>query len=154
EFLATISHELRTPLTSILGWSSMLIDGSLPEPEVRRALKVIQQNARAQARLVDDILDTSRIITGRLKLDAQPVDIESVFHAAVDVVRPSAEAKRITLRTVVEHHHVVVFGDANRLQQIIWNILCNAVKFTNSNGVIEARLKSVDGLVEISVKDT
>jgi PAS domain S-box-containing protein len=154
EFLATISHELRTPLTSILGWARMLTSGSLSESQERHAVDVIAQSAQAQARLIDDILDVSRIITGRLKLEAQPVEIERVFQEAVDVIRPSAEAKRITLRTVIDTEGAMVLGDASRLQQAIWNLLSNAVKFTNEGGRIEARLARDDGRIEISVTDT
>jgi PAS domain S-box-containing protein len=154
EFLATISHELRTPLTTILGWARMLSDGTLSQNQTRRALEVIAQNATSQARLVDDMLDTSRIITGRLKFDVQPVDIERVFQAAVDVIRPSAEAKRISLRVVIEHTGALVLGDPNRLQQVIWNLLSNAVKFTNEGGSVEARLTCTEARIEISVSDT
>jgi hypothetical protein len=154
EFLATISHELRTPLTSILGWARMLTGGGLTAPQARHALEVIAQSAQSQNRLIEDILDTSRIITGRLKLDAQPIVIEHIFHAAVDVVLPSAEAKGIVLSEVVDAPDGVVFGDANRLQQAIWNLLSNAVKFTNEGGRIEARLGRAEGQVEIAVKDT
>ena len=154
EFLATISHELRTPLTAILGWASMLNRGSLSPCQTRHALQVIEQSARSQAGLVDDILDTARIITGRLKLDARPVEIERVFRAAIDVIRPSAEAKRIVLRVVIDDRHSVVFGDANRVQQVIWNLLSNAVKFTNEGGCVEARLSRNGGHSEITVTDT
>src|SRR5215510_2172366 len=154
EFLATISHELRTPLTSILGWARMLTGGGLTPPQARHALEVIAQSAQSQNRLIEDILDTSRIITGRLKLDAQPVVIERIFHAAVDVIRPSAEAKGIVLSETVEKPDSVVFGDANRLQQAVWNLLSNAVKFTGEGGGIEARLGRADGQIEIAVKDT
>ena len=154
EFLATISHELRTPLTSILGWARMLTGGGLTQPQARHALEVIAQSAQSQNRLIEDILDTSRIITGRLKLDAQPVLIENIFHAAVDVIRPSAEAKGIALSEVVDTPDGVVFGDANRLQQALWNLLSNAVKFTNEGGRIEARLGRAVGQIEIAVKDT
>ncbi len=154
EFLATISHELRTPLTSILGWARMLTGGGLTQPQARHALEVIAQSAQSQNRLIEDILDTSRIITGRLKLDAQPVLIENIFHAAVDVIRPSAEAKGIALSEVVDTPDGVVFGDANRLQQALWNLLSNAVKFTNEGGRIEARLGRAEGQIEIAVKDT
>jgi PAS domain S-box-containing protein len=154
EFLATISHELRTPLTSILGWARMLTGGGLTAPQSRHALEVIAQSAQSQTRLIEDILDTSRIITGRLKLEAQPVAIEHIFHAAVDVVRPSAEVKGIVLSEVVDAPDGVVFGDANRLQQAVWNLLSNAVKFTNEGGRIEARLGRADGQVEIAVEDT
>jgi PAS domain S-box-containing protein len=154
EFLATISHELRTPLTSILGWARMLTGGGLTPPQARHALEVIAQSAQSQNRLIEDILDTSRIITGRLKLDAQPVVIENIFHAAVDVIRPSAEAKGLALSEVVDAPEGVVFADANRLQQALWNLLSNAVKFTNEGGSIEARLGRAEGQIEIAVKDT
>lgn len=154
EFLATISHELRTPLTSILGWARMLIGGDLSEDQSRHAIEVIGQSAQAQNSLIDDILDTSRIITGRLKLEVRPVEIERILQAAIDVVRPSAEAKRIALRVAIEDQGGVVFGDANRLQQAIWNLLSNAVKFTNEGGGIEARLTRAGGQVEITVSDT
>src|SRR5215510_6735357 len=104
--------------------------------------------------MIEDILDTSRIITGRLKLDAQPVAIENIFHAAVDVIRPSAEVKGIALSEVVETPDGVIFGDANRVQQALWNLLSNAVKFTNEGGRIEARLGRAEGQIEIAVKDT
>jgi PAS domain S-box-containing protein len=154
EFLATISHELRTPLTAILGWASMLTQRPFSEFQTRHALQVIQQSARSQAGLVDDILDTSRIITGRLKLDAHPVEIERVFQAAIDVIRPSAEAKRIAFQVVIDDREAIVFGDANRLQQVIWNLLSNAVKFTNEGGRVEARLSRTEGQIEITVTDT
>src|SRR6266540_2080975 len=131
EFLTTVSHELRTPLTSILGWARMLTGGRLNGPQARHALEVIEQSAQAQTRLVEDVLDTSRIITGRLRLDAQPVAIEHIFHAAVDVIRPSAVAKGISLSEVTAESDGVVLGDAKRLQQAVWNLLSNAVKFTN-----------------------
>jgi PAS domain S-box-containing protein len=154
EFLATISHELRTPLTSILGWARMLTGGSLSERQARHATQVIAESAQSQTRLVDDILDTSRIITGSLKLDARPVEIERVFQAAVDVIRPSAEVKGVALTAVIEAQGGVVFGDAGRLQQAIWNLLSNAVKFTNKGGRIEARLRRAGNQVEITVSDT
>jgi PAS domain S-box-containing protein len=154
EFLATISHELRTPLTSILGWAHVLAAGSLQEAQARHAIEVIVRSARSQAQLIDDILDTSRIITGRLKLDARPVEIERVFQTAVEVVRPSAEAKRIDLRRVIDDQAGIVLGDANRLQQAIWNVLSNAVKFTPEGGRIDARLARSGGQIEISISDT
>ena len=154
EFLATISHELRTPLTAILGWANMLNRGLLSQIQTRHALEVIEQSARSQAGLVDDILDTARIITGRLKLEAHPVEIERVFQAAVDVIRPSAEAKRIALQVVTDARSTIVFGDANRVQQVIWNLLSNAVKFTSEGGRVEARLSRTEGHIEITVTDT
>src|SRR5215831_1031489 len=154
EFLATISHELRTPLTAIVGWANMLSHRALRESQTQHAFQVIEHSARSQARLVDDILDTSRIITGRLKLDAHPLEIAWVFQAATDVIRPSAEAKRITLDVVIDERGGIVFGDANRLQQVIWNLLWNAVKFTDEGGRVEARLSRTDSQIEISISDT
>src|SRR5262249_53549926 len=153
EFLATISHELRTPLTAIVGWANMLSHRSLRESRTQHAFQVIEQSARSQAKLVDDILDTSRIITGRLKLDAHPLEIAWVFQAAIDVIRPSAEAKRIGLEVVIDDRGGIVFGDVNRLQQVIWNLLWNAVKFTNEGGRVQAGLNRTDGQIEISVTD-
>jgi PAS domain S-box-containing protein len=153
EFLATVSHELRTPLTSIMGWASMLLGGSFPEPQARHALEVIARSAKSQSELIADILDMSRIVTGRLKLDARPVEIESVFQAAIDVVRPSAQAKRIALKVLLDGQRRMVFGDASRLQQAIWNLLSNAVKFTNEGGHIEAQLTLASDQVEISITD-
>jgi len=154
DFLATISHELRTPLTSILGWAHMLSSTSLAESQKRYALEVIERSAKSQRQLIDDILDTSLVITGRLKLDARLVDIGQVFQAAIDVVSPSAEAKQIDLKVVIEDQGIQVFGDANRLQQAIWNMLSNAIKFTNQRGRVKASLARVGGQVEITVSDT
>ena len=154
EFLATISHELRTPLTAILGWAHMLTGGSLTDHQARHAAEVIAKSAQSQTRLIDDILDTSRIITGRLKLDARPVQIERVFKAAVDVVRPSAEVKGVALCAMIDAREGVVFGDGGRLQQAIWNLLSNAVKFTNEGGRIEARLGRAENQIDITVSDT
>jgi PAS domain S-box-containing protein len=154
EFLATVSHELRTPLTSIMGWASMLLKGSLPEPQARHALEVIARSAKSQSELIDDVLDMSRIVTGRLKLDARPTDIDGVFQTAIDIIRPSAEAKRITLQYAVDGAHEMVYGDASRLQQAIWNLLSNAVKFTGEGGHIEAQLSFTSGQAEISITDS
>jgi PAS domain S-box-containing protein len=154
EFLATVSHELRTPLTSILGWARILTGRRLTEAQARHALEVIAQSAQSQSQLIEDILDTSRIIAGSFKLDTQSVVIEHIFHAAVDVIRPSAEAKGVFLSAVVDEPDGVVLGDANRLQQAIWNLLSNAVKFTGECGRIEARLGRAEGQIEIAVKDT
>src|SRR5262249_38592800 len=154
EFLATISHELRTPLTSILGWARILGDNQLSESQTRHALQVIERSARSQTELIDEILDTSRIITGRLKLDARPVEIAQVFQAAIEVIRPSAEAKRIDLQAVIEDRGSLVLGDPNRLQQVIWNLLSNAVKFTNEGGRVEGRLERTGAQIEISIEDT
>jgi CheY-like chemotaxis protein/two-component sensor histidine kinase len=131
-----------------------LSSGALSESQITHAHHVIEQSASAQARLVDDILDTSRIITGRLQLEAQPVDIKRVFQAAVEVVRPSADTKKISLSVTIGNPIGMVLGDANRLQQVIWNLLSNAVKFTNEGGRVDAQLTRIDDQVEIIVTDT
>jgi PAS domain S-box-containing protein len=153
EFLATISHELRTPLTAIVGWAHMLNAGSLPPDQARHATEVVEQSAKAQARLIDAILDTSRNITGTLTLDIRPVEINRIFQAAVDVIRQVAEAKDINLQVGIEDRGSMVNGDANRLQQVITNLLSNAVKFTNEHGNIDARLRRRQDKIEISVSD-
>ena len=153
EFLATLSHELRTPLTSILGWARMGASGSVPDHQARQAMEAIAENARAQARLIDDILDMSRIVTGRLQLDARPVEVERIFQAVVDVVRPSAEMKGVALNVMCDLRGEVVLGDASRLRQAIWNLLSNAVKFSNEGGRVEARLARAGNQVEITVSD-
>jgi PAS domain S-box-containing protein len=154
EFLATMSHELRTPLTAILGWARMLTGDELPESQMRRAFEVIERSAEAQARLVDDILDTSRIITGRFNLETSPIQMLRIFEAAVEVVRPSAEAKRIFLHTDIEDRNSMIMGDPNRVQQIIWNLLSNAVKFTSPGGRVDAQLKRTGDWIEVSIRDT
>jgi hypothetical protein len=154
EFLATLSHELRTPLTAILGWSRMLIATQLDAENTARALESIERNARAQGRLIDDILDVSRIITGKLHLDVRPVDLAPVIEEAVQSVRPAAEAKGIRLQRVLDTGAQVVSGDPERLQQVVWNLLSNAVKFTPKGGRVQVRLERVNSHVEIVVSDT
>ncbi|MDQ5846631.1 MAG: ATP-binding protein, partial [Acidobacteriota bacterium] len=153
EFLATVSHELRTPLTAILGWSRMLEGGSLDNDMARRAVETIKRNAKSQAQIIDDILDVSRIITGKLYLELNPLELESVLEAAVNVVRPTAEAKGIQLELNFEEP-VAVSGDTNRLQQVFWNLLSNAVKFTPSGGKVRVNLRKIDSEAEITVTDT
>jgi len=154
EFLATISHELRTPLTAILGWARMLTSGALSESQTRHALQVILQSATLQTHLIDDILDTSLIVTGRMKLESRRVDLARILQDAVEVIRPWAGAKRIALVVLIDAGDRSVLGDANRLQQAVWNLLSNAVKFTNESGRVEARLTRVADQIEISVSDT
>ena len=154
EFLATVSHELRTPLTAILGWALMLEGGSLPSDMAARAVETIKRNAKAQAQIIDDILDVSRIITGNLYLELQPIELESVLEAAINVVRPTAEAKGIHIHLNVNQGPLTVSGDANRLQQVFWNLLSNAVKFTPSGGDVSVNLRQVDSCVEIEVTDS
>jgi PAS domain S-box-containing protein len=154
EFLTTLSHELRTPLTSILGWSSMLCDGKLKGDKASHALETIHRNAKSQVQLIEDLLDVSSIITGKLRLELCPVDLLSVIQSAIDSVRPAAEGKNIKLQAVFDHSPGVITGDANRLQQVIWNLLTNAIKFTPSGGRVNVDVKRVEADVEIVVSDT
>jgi PAS domain S-box-containing protein len=154
EFLATVSHELRTPLTAILGWARLLDSESLDVETSRQAIETIWRNAKSQSQIIDDILDVSRIITGNLYLDLQPLELGPVIQSAINVVRPTADAKRIQIETDLDSSPAVVSGDANRLQQVIWNLVSNAVKFTNSNGRVSLKMSQVGSAVEISVKDT
>ncbi|KYF65885.1 hybrid sensor histidine kinase/response regulator [Sorangium cellulosum] len=153
EFLATLSHELRTPLNSILGWSELLLEGG-QDAELRQGLETIARNARAQAKLIDDLLDMNRIISGKVRLDVQRTDLTAVVDAAVDSVRPSVEAKEIRLRKIIDPLAGPVAGDPNRLQQVVWNLLSNAVKFTPRGGTIDVLLERVSSHIEITVNDS
>ncbi|HWT00010.1 MAG TPA: ATP-binding protein [Pyrinomonadaceae bacterium] len=154
EFLATVSHELRTPLTAILGWARMLQGGTLDERMAARAVDAIERNAASQNQLIGDLLDFSRIISGRMRLDVGRVELASVIEAAMDVVGPAAEAKGIRLQTTLDPKAGPVSGDYERLQQVMWNLLSNAVKFTPKGGRVQVRLARVNSSVEISVSDT
>lgn len=154
EFLATVSHELRTPLTAILGWSRLLEGGGLDHDLAQQAVDTIWRNAKAQAQIVDDILDVSRIITGNLYIDLHPIEVAPIVENAINVVRPTADAKGIRIDTQVDSTPAMVSGDANRLQQVIWNLLSNAVKFTNSGGRVQVKVSQANSAVEISVTDT
>ena len=154
EFLATASHELRTPLTAVVGWSRMLRTGKLDAENSARALEAIERNATLQTKLIDDLLDVSRIITGKLTLDRRAIEMAHVVSDAVNTVRPAADAKNITIETSFDAEAGPVLGDANRLQQVVWNLLSNAVKFTPKNGRIEVALQRVNSEVEISVGDS
>ena len=154
EFLATISHELRTPLSAILGWTRMLRMGQLSEENATKALDTIERNARAQAQLVDDLLDVSRIITGKLRMDVRPADPNSFIDAAVEAVRPAAEAKGVRVQKVVDTGAISIPGDPVRLQQIVWNLLSNAIKFTPRGGRVQIRSERVNSHLEIVVSDT
>jgi CheY-like chemotaxis protein len=154
EFLATVSHELRTPLTAILGWSRLLEEGSLDDQVANQAIESIRRNAKAQTRIVDDILDVSRIITGNLLFDLHPVELAPVIEAAINAVRPTADAKGVGLEAEFDSAPLVVSGDANRLQQVIWNLISNAVKFTEKGGCVSLGLRPVNSSVEIKVADT
>jgi signal transduction histidine kinase/CheY-like chemotaxis protein/PAS domain-containing protein len=153
DFLATLSHELRTPLMAILGWAAVLARGGDADI-VARGVDAIMRSAKAQSQLIDDLLDMGRIVSGKVRLDVQPTDLAAVIDAALDVVRPAAEAKEITLRRVLDPRAGPVSGDAQRLQQVVWNLLSNAVKFTPKGGRIDVRLERVGSQVEITVADT
>jgi PAS domain S-box-containing protein len=154
EFLATLSHELRTPLTAVLGWASMLRDSRLDEKTFKTAVEIIERNAHTQQQIVDDILDVSRIITGQLRFDAEPTDLRQVIDAALDTVRHAATAKSISLRADFEPDVGPVMADARRLQQVVWNLLLNAVKFTPIGGEVRARLERAGPHARITVTDT
>ncbi|HEX8708304.1 MAG TPA: PAS domain S-box protein [Pyrinomonadaceae bacterium] len=154
EFLATLSHELRTPLTAVLGWSRLLGDGLLEEGYRERAIEIIRRNAQLQAQLIDDILDVSRIIMGKMRLEVRPVELADVIEAAVESVLPAAEAREIRLQRVLDSGESMVLGDPSRLQQVVWNLLTNAIKFTPRKGHVQVSLMRVDSHVEITVTDT
>ncbi|MBL8743152.1 MAG: PAS domain-containing protein, partial [Myxococcales bacterium] len=154
EFLGVASHELRTPLNAILGWSRMLRSNSLDDAKRERALEVIERNANVQVQLVDDILDVSRIITGKLRLDVTALEVGPIAEAAADVVRPAADAKGVRLQLLLDRRAGLIHGDSGRLQQIIWNLLANAVKFTPKGGRVHLRLAREDSHIEIAVTDS
>jgi PAS domain S-box-containing protein len=154
EFLATLSHELRTPLTSILGWASMIRNGEVEGSAAARAIETIERNARSQARLIDDLLDVSRIITGNLRLDLHPLNLAPIVEAGIDALRPTADVKGIQLRTESLGAECLVKGDANRLRQVIWNLLSNAIKFTQRGGAVAISLKCAGSTVHLTVADT
>jgi signal transduction histidine kinase/integral membrane sensor domain MASE1/CheY-like chemotaxis protein len=154
EFLATLSHELRTPLTAILGWLSMLRSGRLDNETSVRALETVERNAKAQAQLIEDLVDVSRIAGGKLKLDVQPVDLLNVISAAIDIVRPAANARGVSIEVSPDAAVGFVAGDAARLQQIIWNLLSNAVKFTPRDGHVYISLRQVESFAEVEVTDS
>jgi PAS domain S-box-containing protein len=154
EFIATVSHELRTPLTAIMGWTRMLRDGLLDPETATKALEAVDRNAKSQAQLIEDLLDISRIASGKMHLELKPVAPSAVINSAVEAVRPTALAKGIRIQLVVDPEAGPVTGDYERLQQVVWNLLSNAVKFTPPGGRVEARLERVNGRVEITVSDT
>jgi signal transduction histidine kinase/CheY-like chemotaxis protein len=154
EFLATLSHELRTPLTSLLGWSSVLREGKRDEKILNQGLDAIDRNARVQAQLIDDLLDVSRIVSGKLNLEVRPLDITSVTRAAINVVRPAADAKAISIDYFAEPGLGAISADSARLHQIIWNLLSNAVKFTPHGGKICVRVEQDGADARVTVKDT
>jgi PAS domain S-box-containing protein len=154
EFLATLSHELRTPLTSILGWSRLLRSNKLSETDRERAIQIIQRNAESQAKLIEDLLEVSRIISGKLRIDFQPVTFPAVVDEVVNTLRPAADAKYLQLETAIDPTAGPILGDPARLQQIVTNLLSNAIKFTPDRGRIEIRLQRVDSHARLEVRDT
>jgi PAS domain S-box-containing protein len=154
DFLAMISHELRAPLTAILGWAQMLRSGALDRASAERALLTIERNAKSQAHLVGDLLDASRITSGKLTLETRPVELMSIVEAAVDGVRPTVEAKNLRMQIVLEPWVGPFNGDQERLKQVVWNLLSNAIKFTPQGGLIEVRLERLEGKALLIVSDT
>jgi PAS domain S-box-containing protein len=154
EFLATVSHELRTPLNAMIGWVDMLRAGVLDGPTTARALETVERNMKLQTQLVEDLLDVSRIISGKLRLDVKPVHLVAIIEAAIESVRPAATAKTIEVQTVFEPLTDPVVGDPDRLQQIVWNLLSNAIKFTPQAGRVVVRLERRDEQTELTVRDS
>ena len=154
EFLGVVSHELRTPLNAILGWSQLLGREKVVNPAIlAKGLAVIERNSRAQVKLIEDILDVSRIISGKLRLELKPMDLESTLRAALDAIRPVADAKRVSLRTA-STHGATVLGDPDRLQQVLWNLLSNAVKFTPAGGQVDVVIERAGRSVRVMVLDS
>jgi PAS domain S-box-containing protein len=154
EFLAIVSHELRSPLNAMLGYAAMLRRSGLDAQKVKQAAEVIDRSGKAQLQLIDDLLDTARIISGKLRLEVEPVDLVSVIEQAVQTIKPAADAKGISLETNLPSEIGQITGDPSRLQQVVWNLLSNAVKFTPHGGLVEARLERVDPHICITVTDT
>ena len=154
EFLATVSHELRTPLNSMLGWAQMLQTGRLSAEDRSNAYETIERNAKHQAQLIEDVLDVSRIITGRVRLDVRPIEPITVIEHAIEIVRPTADAKGVSLQAELDPNAGPISGDDSRLQQVVWNLLSNAIKFTSRGGTVQIRLERVESHIEIVVSDT
>jgi PAS domain S-box-containing protein len=154
EFLATLSHELRTPLNAVLGWSSILRGGKNSEQEMAQGLDAIDRNARVQAQIIDDLLDMSRIISGKVRLEVQPLDLPTIVLEAIETIRPGASAKGVRLQTLIDPLNATVLGDPNRLQQVFWNLLNNAIKFTPKGGRVQVLLQRINSHVDVSVIDT
>jgi PAS domain S-box-containing protein len=153
EFLATLSHELRTPLNSILGWAQLLRVGRFDDKEYQQGLETIERNARAQTQIIEDLLDMSRIISGKIRLDVQRLDLAAVLNAAIDSVHPSAEAKSIRLSKLLDSRVTTISGDPARMQQVVWNLLSNAIKFTPKGGKVQVMLERVNSHIEVVVAD-
>jgi PAS domain S-box-containing protein len=154
EFLATLSHELRTPLNAVFGWARMLADGQLDTETARKATDAILRNATAQIQLLEDLVDVSRIVTGKMQLELRPVDLKAVVEAALDAVRPAATVKDITLDVTIDPRLRPIIGAPERLQQVVWNLLSNAVKFTPRRGRVQVDVQQADAEVQLTVRDT
>jgi PAS domain S-box-containing protein len=154
EFLAVLSHELRTPLNAIVGYSRLLRGGMLPPDKAQRGLETLERNATLLTQIVEDVLDVSRIVTGKIRLDVQPVELPVIVDNAVATVQPAADARGVRVQTIIDPRVGPVSGDPGRLQQVVWNLVSNAVKFTPKNGRVQVRLERVNSHVEISVSDT
>jgi signal transduction histidine kinase len=154
EFLATLSHELRTPLNAVLGWAHILQSGKLQDDELKQGLDAIERNARAQAQITEDLLDMSRIISGKIRLDVAQIDLPTVLNESIDTVRAAAEAKGIHLEVVVDPDIGPISGDADRLRQVFWNLVNNAIKFTPKGRQARVLLERVKSHIEVSVIDT
>src|SRR5580700_1380258 len=154
EFLATLSHELRTPLNAVLGWANILRHGNLQGEELEQGLDIIERNARVQARIIEDLLDMSRIISGKVRLDVQWIELSAVLNESIDTLRSAAQAKGVHLQAWLDPFAQPISGDPNRLQQVFWNLLNNAIKFTPKDGKVEVLLKHASTEVQVSVIDT
>ena len=154
EFLATLSHELRTPMTPILGWAQILRRIAGDDPKIVQAAEVIERNALVQTRIIDDLLDMSRIVSGKIRLEVRPYDLRDVVDAAVEAVRAAAEARGIVLETRVDASVPTLRGDPQRIQQVVWNLLSNAIKFTGQGGSVRLEARRVQAQVQVSVSDT
>jgi len=155
EFLATLSHELRTPLSAILGWTQVLLRGKASEPAAQKhAIEVIDRNARAQVQLIDDLLDLSRIMSGKVRLELRQLPLQGVVEAAVESARPSADAKNVRLKAILGAGNDIVSADSGRMQQVVWNLISNAIKFTPKGGQVQVVLQRVNSHIELTVGDT
>lgn len=154
EFLATLSHELRTPLNAILGWSQLILSGNMKSEDMHKGLATIERNARAQNKLIEDLLEMSSIISGKVRLDMQQMDVASLIDAAVESVRPTAQAKGVALKKKIAAQAGSIEGDSNRLQQVFWNLLSNSIKFTPKGGWVEVIVEQSDSLLEIRISDS
>ncbi|HZS04030.1 MAG TPA: ATP-binding protein [Blastocatellia bacterium] len=154
EFFATVSHELRTPLNAMLGWAKLLRAGNLDEETVARAAETIERSAKSQAQIIEDLLDASRIVSGKLRLEVHPFDLATVIRATAEAMRPATEARQIGLRVTYDPRVGAILGDPDRIQQVVWNLLSNAIKFTPPGGQVEMRLELVGTDAQVSVSDT